>query len=221
MPVRHHLTVNRSGQRIDHLRRVAIRPGRRKHRLPDVPLLGGAPARAQHVLIGVLSASLRNDRSIRFAVGRNRHLAKIPLAHKRVGVLVEINVLVGMEIHRIGTRHPRAVVKVGIENLRRRRFPSARRSAECGPRPSLADAAILLLDRRNQLVVDGSPVRPHVGRIHVVGVVVVRVRVLDVNQDHARQPARSPILVELVAGLLPSIARRLRDRAGCSRTRPA
>src|ERR1700743_3012938 len=56
-----------------------------------------------------------------------------------------------------------AVLHFRIENLRGQRLPAARRSAEGGARPSLCNAAIFRLDGRNQLLVDGRAVGPHIG----------------------------------------------------------
>ena len=53
-----------------------------------------------------------------------------------------------------------------------------------------------------ELLHDGVPVRSQVLRVHRVGVVVVRVRVLDLHDDHAREAGSRPVLVELVRPLL-------------------
>ena len=69
-------------------------------------------------------------------------------------------------------------------------------------RPAGADAAVLLLDVGDQLVRDRVAVGAEIGRVHRVGIVVVRIGVLDLDDDHAREVRPRPFLVELVGVLL-------------------
>ena len=117
-------------------------------------------------------------------------------------VLVDVDDGVGAKVDRIRAGDPAAVEVVGIEHLHRHRFPAARRPAVHEARPALADAAERLLDFRDQLVGDGVAVRTEVRGVHRVGVVVVRVGVLDLDDQNARKVGRGPVLVELVRLLL-------------------
>ena len=47
--------------------------------------------------------------------------------------------------------------------------------------------AKLLLDRRNQLVLNRVAIRPHVGRVHRIGIVIVRIRMLNLHDQHTRK----------------------------------
>ena len=68
-----------------------------------------------------------------------------------------------MKVDRIGARDERAVVMVGIEQLRRERLPAASRTPVEEARPALADAAKPILDRWNELGLDGIPIGSEVG----------------------------------------------------------
>ena len=124
---------------------------------------------------------------------------KSALRVEGVGVVVEVDVLVGVEVDGVGAGGVGAVVEVGVEDLGGEGLPAAGAAAEGGASPALADAAELLLDRGDQLLVDGRPVGADVGGVYVVAVVVVGVGVLDVEHDDARQTAGGPVLEELVA----------------------
>ena len=91
---------------------------------------------------------------------------------------------------------------VGIEDLHGERLPSARRAAIDEARPALADASELLLDGRNQLRLDRVAVRADIGRVHRIGIVIVRIGVLNFDDEHAREAGADPLLVELVSLLL-------------------
>ncbi len=145
--------------------------------------------RAEHIFICEFGAGFGNDAAVGLAIGGDGHLAEVAFADECVGVVVEIDVLVGVEIDRIRAGNVSAVVEVGIEDLRGECFPSAGGSAVGSARPALADAAILLLDRRNQLVVDGGAIGADVGGVDVVGVVVIGIGILHVDENHARQAA--------------------------------
>src|SRR5580658_9951341 len=91
---------------------------------------------------------------------------------------------------------------VGVKDLHSKRLPTARRPAIDKAGPPLSEPAELLLDRRNQLVFNGVPIRAHVGRIHSVRVVVEGIRVLNFDDQKARKTRRNPLLVKLVGLLL-------------------
>ena len=116
-----------------------------------------------------------------------RAAAPQPGAKGAVGVLVLVNIddRVGAEINRIGAGGKAAVKFLGIEDLGRQGFPAAGRAAVEKPRPAGAEAAVFLLEVGNQLVRDGVAVRPDIGRIDGVGIVIKRIRVLDLDDDHA------------------------------------
>jgi len=81
-------------------------------------------------------------------------------------------------------------------------FPPAGRAAVREPGPALPEASELLFDERDQLVIDRVPVRPEVGRVDGVRVIVVRIRVLDLDDDEARHLRTDPLFVECVRILL-------------------
>ena len=74
------------------------------------------------------------------------------------------------------------------------------------PWPMPAEA---LLDVRDELLDDGVAVGAEVRRVHGVRIVVVRVRVLDLDDQEPREARAGPVLVELVGVLLfgPVVAR--------------
>ncbi len=117
-------------------------------------------------------------------------------------LVVQIGRHVGVKVHRVRACDERAVVVVGIEHLHRQRLPAARRAAIHKPRPSLPDAAKLLLNRRNQLRLNRVAIRPQVRRVHRIAVVVVRIRVVDLHDQQSRLVRLNPVLVVLVALLL-------------------
>ena len=80
----------------------------------------------------------------------------------------------------------------GIKDLRGERFPSAGRAAVHEPRPAGADAAELLLEVGDQLVGDRVAVRAEVLRVHRVRIVVVRVGVLDLDEESCAD-SRGPV----------------------------
>ena len=136
------------------------------------------------------------------AHGRLRDALVRAFEEERVLVVVEIDVREGVEVDRVGAGGKRAVVVVGIEDLNGQGLPAAGRAAIDEARPALADAAKLLFDRRDQLVLDGVAVGADVGRVHRVGIVVVGIGVLDLDDEHARKSGRDPLLIELVGLLL-------------------
>ena len=74
-------------------------------------------------------------------------------------VLVDIDHRVGAEVDRVGAGGVAAVVLLGIEDLGRQGLPAAGRAAVEESRPAGADAAVFLLEVRNQLIGDGVAVR--------------------------------------------------------------
>ncbi len=75
--------------------------------------------------------------------------------------------------------------------------------------------AILLLDVRDQLLHEGVAVWTVVGRVHGVGVVVVRGGVLNLDHEHSGEARAGPVLVELIGILLldPVVALELEPSA--------
>ena len=135
-------------------------------------------------------------------MSRPRHLHERTLGPVRVRVAVDVHDGVGAKVNRVRAGGVRGIEVIGVEHLHRQRFPAAGRSAVGGPRPARADPAEARLDERHELLHDGVAVRPEVRRVHGVRVVVVRVRVLDLNHEHARKVRSRPFPVEVVRGLL-------------------
>jgi hypothetical protein len=117
----------------------------------------------------------------------------LPRSVRKIGVLIGIDVdqRISPEVDRIRTERPCPVVLIGIEDLDGQGFPSPGGSAVERPRPALSDAAELPLDMGDELVGDGVAVRAQIGRIHGVGIVEIRVRMMDGHQDHAGKPGLS------------------------------
>ncbi len=126
------------------------------------------------------------------------HLFMRTLDRVCVFVLVNVDRREGAKIHRIGTRHERAVIVVWIKHLHRQRFPASGRTAVYEPCPSLADAAELFLDRRNQFVFYSVAVGSEIRRVHRVGIVVIRVGVLDLNHQKPGKARSGPLPIKLV-----------------------
>ena len=137
-------------------------------------------------------------------VADRRALDARGLARERVGVLVLVDVdqRVGAEVDRVGAGGEGAVVHVRVEHLRRQCLPAPRRAAVGEARPAGADAAEALLDLRDQLLVDGIAIGTQVRRVHRVAVVVVRIGVLDLDHEEAREVRGDPLLVERIRLLL-------------------
>ena len=100
------------------------------------------------------------------------------------------------KVDRIGTGGVRAVVEVRVEHLHRHGFPAAGRAAVDEARPAGAECAIFLFQIRNELGLDRCAVRAEVRRVDGVGVVVEGIRVLDLDDQHARKIRAGPELVE-------------------------
>src|SRR4051812_39706632 len=64
---------------------------------------------------------------------------------------------------------------------------------------------MFLFEHGDEFVVDGGAVGADVSGIYVVGVVVVRIGVLNVDDDDMREAARCPVLEEAIAQLLAPI----------------
>ena len=120
----------------------------------------------------------------------------------RVAVLVDVDAAIGAKVDGIGTGRERAVVEVRVLHLNCQCFPPAGRAAVHESRPARADRAVLAFQVRNQLLLNCIRIRAEVLGVHGVGIVVVRIRVLNLDREHARKSRAGPILVELVGELL-------------------
>src|ERR1039458_8964215 len=123
-------------------------------------------------------------------------------ARAGVLVLVEVDQRIGAEVDRIGAGSPGAIKEIGVKNLEGKHAPSAGRAAVKRARPRFADAAELLLNIRIQLLDERVAVRAEVSRVHGVGIVVVGIGVLRVDDQHARQAAAGPILEKAIGFLV-------------------
>ena len=202
LPVRRHLVVDLAGPLVEDRLRVAVVAHRRVDRLPDVPLPPRAALLTQHQLEAVHRLDRGADVPEVVAVAGARDPPPRPLGEEGVLVVVDVDDGVLAEVDRVGAGREAAVVEVGIQHLDAERLPAPGRAAVHEPRPALPEAAELLLDERNQLLVDRVAVGPEVRRVHGVRVVVVRVGVLDLDQQEAGEAGRRPVLVELVGLLL-------------------
>ncbi len=144
MPVGDDFGVDLAGERVEGLGRVAVRADGREDGLPDGPLFGTPAVCAEDVLVAKLLLGGGDERAIGLAVATDGDFAEVSLADEGIGVVVEVDVLVGVEVDGIGTGSPGAVVHVGVEDLGGEGFPAAGGSAVGGAGPALGDAAELL-----------------------------------------------------------------------------
>src|SRR6266545_765884 len=182
--------------------RIAVGACRRIDGLPDVPLIARPALRPQNQLLMVHLFERRGQMAEIVAESGARRA--LPLALDVIGVLVFVDVddRVGAEIDRIGTGRETSVEHIRVEHLRGQRLPSAGRAAVSEARPALPYAAELFLYVRYQLVIDRVAVWPQVSRIDRVGIVVVRIRMLNFDNDEAREVGADPVLVKLIGVFL-------------------
>ena len=166
-----HRVVDDAGPLVEDRLRVAVSADRRVHRLPDVPLPAGPPVGPQHQLEVVHVGDGRLDVAEVVSVAGTGDLLPASLVVVGVGVLVDVDLRVLLEVDRVGAGGEAAVELLGT-SPGPERFPPSGGPAVHEPRPSLPDAAELLLDVGQQLVDDGIAVRTEVLRVHRVGVVV-------------------------------------------------
>src|ERR1700678_1138845 len=205
VPIGANLRIDRAGEWIEDLSRVTVGAWRRVNRLPDTPLVGGARVRPQGILRAVLWANIRQDAAVGLAVTRDGNFPEWTFAHEGIGVVVKIDILVSVEVDGIRAGGIRTVVTVGIENLRSKSLPAAGRTAIGCSRPALAYPTIGLLDHWDEFVIQCGTVRSHIGGVDRVGIVIVRIGILNVEKDDAGENACDPILIELVAVLGPQL----------------
>src|SRR5262249_26154329 len=120
------------------------------------------------------------------------------LQEESILVVIEVDGHVSVKIDRIRTCGKGAVIVVGIKNLHRERLPSSGRTSIDKSRPTFPNAPELPLDGRNELVLNGIAVRAHIRGVHRIRIVIVRIRVLNLEDEHARKFRRGPLLVKLV-----------------------
>src|SRR5215813_3851860 len=182
--------------------RIAVWAYRRIDGLPDVPLVARPALRPQNQLPVIHLFERRGQVAEIIAESGARRALPLALGVISVLVLVYVDHRVGAEIDRIGTCRETSVEHIRVEHLRGQRLPSAGRAAVSEARPALPYAAELFLYVRYQLVIDRVAVWPQVGRIDRVGIIVVRIRMLDFDNDEAREVGADPVLVEFVGVLL-------------------
>ena len=99
---------------------------------------------AEDILEAVLVSGVGDDGAVGLAVGGDGDLAEGAFAVEGVGVVVEVDVLIGVEVDGVGAGGVGAVVAVGIEDLGGDGLPSSCTAAVGGASPALAYAAKLL-----------------------------------------------------------------------------
>ncbi len=112
-----------------------------------------------------------------------------------VVVLIDVDLGKGAKIHGVRTSTECTVVLIRVEDLHRQRLPAAGRPAIQKPRPALTDATVLFFDVRDQLIGDGVAPGSHAGGIDCIRIIVVRRRVLDLDDQHAWLIWLDPALV--------------------------
>src|SRR5262245_13788128 len=195
-------TIYLAGHLVPDALRIAVGSHRRVNRLPDVPLIARPALRSQNQLLVIHLFERRGQVSEIVAESGARRA--LPLALDVIGVIVFVDVYhrEGAKIDRIGTCRETSVEHIRVEHLGGQRFPAAGRAAVSEARPALPYAAELLLYVWDQLVIDSVAVWPQVGRIDRVGIVVVRIRMLNFDNDEALEVGADPVLVKLVGVLL-------------------
>src|ERR1017187_848146 len=120
-----------------------------------------------------------------------------------------------MKVDGIGACCKRSVVVIRVKLLYGEGLPSACRASVDKSSPALTQSAKLFFNRRNQFVLDCVSVRSDIGGIHRIRIVVIRVGVLDLDDEHARESGRCPLLIKLVGFLLldPVIAGKMESFA--------
>src|ERR1700733_14225415 len=152
--------IDDSRDLVEYRLRVAVCTDRAEYRLPDVVLAARAAAvslREFHIIFIALRGEYLTQ-----VVAKRRSFDRERLALQGVGarILVEVDDGIGAEIDGIRAGCECAVVHVRIKHLRRKRFPSAGGAAIGETCPARADAAETTFDFRDQLLVDGIPIRP-------------------------------------------------------------
>src|ERR1044072_8243579 len=111
-------------------------------------------------------------------------------------MFVDVDDGIGAKVDRIRTRGPTAVVLVRIKHLHGQRFPTA----VCAPinksRPALSDAAKTFFDFGDQFVSDRVAVWSKIGGVDCVRIVVIRIRVLNLDDEKARKVWTGPVFVK-------------------------
>jgi hypothetical protein len=212
VPVGGDIVIDDAGVLIPDFGGVAIGADGAEDGLPDVPLLARAAVGTKDEFPAIGAFGGGED-----LARRRAHLGLEDAAEGTAGpvgvfVFVDVDHLIGVEVHGVGTGAPGPVEIIRIEDLRGERFPATGRAAVEGTGPALADAAELLFDGGDEFAIDGFAVGADVGGIDGVGVIVIRIGVLDEEEQHARELAGGPVLIELVARLrdLESEARQAR-----------
>src|SRR6185312_10358780 len=103
------------------------------------------------------------------------------------------------KVDAVGTECPRTPVEIRIHHLMCERNPSASRAAGEQARPRLALDTEFRLDCRNELLHYRVAVRAVVRGIHTVRIIIVRRRMLQRDEDHARRSVSEPVARELCA----------------------
>ncbi len=217
-----HGAIDLPGREIPQLRRIAVPTHRPVGRLPDRELLARARVAAQHGFVLALLADADAHPSVDLDLRRD--VIPHPFGdrvHEGVGVAVDVGDLVAPEVHGIGIEHPGAAEEVGVVHLEREGLPAPGRAACEQPRPWRANHPEVLLQVGHELLEQRIAVGAVVRRVHGVGVVEVRRRVLKRHRDQLRKVGRVPRPVKLEAGfargLLESrgaVARRFRHAVG-------
>jgi len=117
-------------------------------------------------------------------------------------VLIDVDDCVGSKVYWVGTIAPCAVVFVRVERLNGERLPATGRTAVQRSCPGLAYPSKVLFYVGDELVGQGVPIGPKVGRVDGIRVVVVWVGVLYGDNDDPGEIGRGPVFVELVAVFL-------------------
>src|SRR6185369_13809959 len=140
-PVLSHRPIDLAGQLVPDRFWITIASDRRVHSLPDVPLPTRTtiiPEREFHV---VHVFDRRRELAEVVPLAGPRHLFPLRVGVVSILMLVNIDDGVSAKIDGIGTRDPRAVVLIRVENLCGHCLPATGRAAVEKARPAFADPA--------------------------------------------------------------------------------
>src|SRR6266545_3710521 len=197
-PVGRDALVDRARLRIEERLEIAVLPEGTKDRLPAIPVLARAAVGTQGAFVSQLLLHRRADDPLGVALARQRHAKEPRVPVPGVLPVVDVDDLEAVKVHRIGARRKSSAEVVRMKDLQRERLPSPRGPARENPRPRFTDRAKVRFDVWDQLRQDHLTVRPVVGRIDRVGIVVVRRRMLERDVEHSRKAVGEPGLREFL-----------------------
>ena len=195
VPIGDDVFIDLTADRIIGVERITVFPARREDRLIDAILshaMGQVTADGQ--LIVMFIAHRPQDIASDISGSRTLNAAPAVLTLVDIGIVVKISQLIAMEVQGIRKARPAAAEEVRIKQLQGHRDPAAGRTAGQDPSFRHADAAVLLLDCRDDFLDKGITPGTQVLRVDQVGVIIKHIRMTEIDADDLRCLAGIPIL---------------------------